>query len=297
MMEDGALSIASAGAAAESGSAFAGDPRAARAIAAIRRVNPRADPLARLPDVHPERIPRHIAIIMDGNGRWAERKGFPRQFGHLNGAASVRTVVEECGRIGVEVLTLYSFSVENWRRPRDEIDALMRLCLSYCEGEREALVRENIRFRVIGRREGLPLEVREAIEGVVRATEVCTGPMLCLALNYSARAEIVDAARRLAAEARAGRLDPAEIDEAAFESRLYTAGIPDPDLLIRTAGECRVSNYLLWQISYAELHVSPALWPDFGISELHAAVRDFASRRRRFGGLDTEPGVAGNGTA
>jgi undecaprenyl diphosphate synthase len=266
-------------------SPFAADPAAIAAIDAIRRRNPKADPLARLPDVHPARIPRHIAIIMDGNGRWAQERGHPRIFGHRNGAAAVRRVVEECGRLGVEVLTLYSFSLENWKRPQDEVDALMALCLAYLGAERDGLIREGIRFRVIGRREGLPPEVVQAIDEVTEATRAGRTATLCLAINYGARAEIADAARALAAEAAAGALDPASITEEALAARLSTAGLPDPDLLIRTAGEMRVSNFLLWQISYSELFVTQALWPDFGAADLHAAIRDYAGRTRRFGGL------------
>lgn len=262
------------------------DPSVVAAIERLRRVSPGADPLSLLPDVHPGRIPRHIAVIMDGNGRWAAERGFPRVFGHRNGASAVREVVETCGTLGVEVLTLYSFSAENWKRPTEEVEALMALCVLYCDGEREALVRENIRVRVIGRREGLPADVLGALERVQEATAGCTGPMLCLAINYGSRDEIVDAARAIAERVRAGELEPGEIDHDVFAASLYTAGIPDPDLLIRTAGEMRVSNYLLWQISYAELHVAGVCWPDFGAERLCDAVRDFASRRRRFGGLD-----------
>ena len=267
-------------------SPFAADPSALAAVARMRRVSPHADPLAALPDVHPERIPRHIAIIMDGNGRWAAERGFPRIFGHRNGAAAVRSTIEECGRLGVEVVTLYSFSSENWKRPADEVDALMDLCITYCDGQTEALVRENVRLRVVGRREGLPPDVVAALDRVESATAGCTGPTLCLALNYGSRTEIADAARAIARDVAAGRLDPERVDEAALEARLYTAGMPDPDLLIRTAGEHRLSNYLLWQLSYAEIHVAEVCWPDFSPGHLHAAVRDFASRRRRFGGLD-----------
>jgi len=262
------------------------DERARVVIERMRRVNPDADPLRYLPDVHPERIPRHVAIIMDGNGRWAERQGFPRVFGHRNGAISVRAVVEQAGRLGIEYLTLFSFSSENWQRPREEIEALMQLCVAYCRGEREALLRQNIRVRVIGSREGLPGEVVEALDELVEATGKCTGPTLCLAINYGARAEIVEAARALAREAASGRLDPEAIDEQAFAGRLQTAGMPDPDLLIRTAGQLRVSNYLLWQISYAELYVSDVYWPEFGAEQLNQAVRAYAARDRTFGGLN-----------
>ncbi len=261
------------------------DDAAREALARMRALTPRADPLRHLPGVHPARIPRHIAIIMDGNGRWAAERGFPRLFGHRNGARAVRAAVEECGRLGVEVLTLYSFSSENWKRPPEEIDALMDLCVAYLDGEREALVREGVRLRVIGGRRELPARVVEAIERVEAATAGVRGPTLCLAINYGSRTEIVDAARSLARDAAAGRLDPESIDEALVSGRLCTAGLPDPDLLIRTAGEMRVSNFLLWQISYAELHVTDVLWPDFGPADLHKAIRDYASRSRRFGGL------------
>lgn len=286
-MSDTAVNAVECGAPAAV-SLFLNDPAALAAVERMRRVSPKADPMARLPDVHPARIPRHIAIIMDGNGRWAKQRGFPRVFGHRNGASAVRTVIEECGLLGVEALTLYSFSLENWRRPPEEIGGLMLLYLTYLEGERERIMRENMRFVQIGRRDNLPPEVLEAVDRMVSDTAANTGPTLCLAVNYGARAEIVDAARALARDAAAGRIDPDSIDEEAVASRLYTAGIPDPDLLIRTAGELRVSNYLLWQISYAELHVTDVLWPDFGVEQLHAAIRDYAQRRRRFGGLDED---------
>jgi undecaprenyl diphosphate synthase len=267
-------------------SAYAADPRALAAVERMRRTTPKADPLLYLPDVHPERIPRHVAIIMDGNGRWAQQRGFPRVFGHRNGAAAVRTVIEEAAALGIEVLTLYSFSLENWKRPSDEIQGLMDLYVLYIEGERERIMRENIRFVQIGRREGLPPQVVDAVERLMADTAKNTGPTLCLAVNYGARAEIVDAMRAIAKKVEAGQLSASAIDEHTISSNLYTHGIPDPDLLIRTAGEMRVSNYLLWQISYAELYVTPTLWPDFGIPEFHAAIRDYAGRKRRFGGLD-----------
>jgi undecaprenyl diphosphate synthase len=237
--------------------------------------------------VHPARIPRHIAIIMDGNGRWAQQRGFPRIFGHRNGAPVVRTMVEECGKLGVECLTLYSFSLENWKRPADEIQALMDLYTTYIDGEADRIVRENIRFRQIGRRDGLPAPVLEAVDRLTALTARNTGPMLCLAVNYGARAEIVDAMRSIGRRIQAGQISPEQIDDELISQNLYTAGIPDPDLLIRTAGEMRVSNYLLWQISYAELHVTDVLWPDFSVEDLHRAIRDYAGRSRRFGGLET----------
>jgi len=273
-------------------SPHAADPAALEIVRRMRERSPKADPLGRLPDVHPARIPRHIAIIMDGNGRWANQRGFPRVFGHRNGAAAVRTVLEECGKLGVEVLTLYSFSMENWKRPAEEVQALLDLYTNYLDGELDRLMRENIRFRQLGRREGLPDAVLETVDRIVAKTENNTGATLCLAVNYGARAEIADACRSIAIDVAAGRIKPDDISPDTISCRLYTAGLPDPDLLIRTAGEMRISNYLLWQISYAELHVTPVLWPDFGVAELHAAIRDYAARSRRFGGLEDATGPA-----
>jgi len=267
-------------------SLWSSDAEALRIVESMRRRSPNADPIGRLADVHPGRIPRHIAIIMDGNGRWALNRGFPRIFGHRNGASVVRTIVEECGNLGVECLTLYSFSLDNWKRPSDEVAALMNLYTTYLDGESDEIRRKNIRFVQIGRRDGLPPEVLEASDKLVRLTAANTGATLCLAVNYGARAEIVDAVREIARKIDAGELKPDEIGERTVADHLYTAGLPDPDLLIRAAGEMRVSNYLLWQISYAELHVTNTLWPDFGIADLHAAIRDFAKRSRRFGGLE-----------
>ncbi len=262
-------------------------------VAAMRARNPRADPVGRLPDVHPSRIPRHVAIIMDGNGRWAKERGFPRVFGHRAGAGVVRTVVEEAKVLGIEAITLYSFSLENWKRPAEEVAALMQLCEAYVVGERARLVEEGLRFRVIGRREGLPGEVTRAIDETEAATREGRAGTLCLAINYGSRAEIVDAARALARDVAAGRLSAGEIDEAAFATRLYAPELPEPDLLIRTAGEMRISNFLLWQISYAELVVTERLWPDFGVADLHEAVRAFARRERRFGGLGARDSAVG----
>ncbi len=257
------------------------------ALARMAAVDPRANPAALLPDVPPSRIPRHIAIIMDGNGRWAAQRSLARSAGHRAGGKAVRATLEACSALGVEMLTLYSFSIENWKRPAAEIDALMALYLEYMAAERHTLVEHNIRFMQIGRRDGLSPEVLKALELTLDATKDCTGPILNLAVNYGGRADIVDAARSLAERARRGELDPKDIDEAAMSDALSTAGQPDPDLLIRTAGEMRVSNFLLWEISYAELHVTPTLWPDFDADALHAAIRDYASRNRRFGGLNS----------
>ena len=231
------------------------------------------------------RLPRHVAIIMDGNGRWAQRQGLPRIEGHRRGVASVRRVTEHCARRGIEQLTLYCLSSENWRRPAAELSFLMHLLEQYVIEERSLLMRERIRLSMIGRREGLPDSTLGALD---RTVELCAGNdglRLCLAINYGSRAEIVEAARRLAIDACAGRIDPQDFDEELFASRLDTAGMPDPDLLIRTAGEMRLSNFLLWQISYAELWVTDVAWPEFAESHLDAAFTAFAARDRRFGGL------------
>ena len=239
-----------------------------------------------LADVPPERRPRHIAIIMDGNGRWAIGRKLPRIAGHRAGARSVREIVTECGRLGINTLTLYSFSTENWKRPTIEVDALMALYLEYLGKERQELLDNNVRFHQIGRREGLPASVLAAVDETISATAQCTGLNLVLALNYSSRAEITDAVQAIAEDVKAGRLQPRDITEKTISDHLYTAGLPDPDLLVRTAGEMRVSNYLLWQISYAEIYVADVFWPDFTKAHLHAAIRDYANRNRRFGALD-----------
>lgn len=230
-------------------------------------------------------LPRHLAIIMDGNGRWAGRQGLPRLAGHQAGARTVDLITTECARLGLEALTLYSFSSENWKRPADEVDALMTLCQAHLVDQRARMIENGIRFRRIGRREGLPTSVLDASDACEEATRHCSGLTLCLALNYGGRSELTDAARTLATEVAAGRLDPDSIDEAALAARLYTHGLPDPDLLVRTAGEMRISNFLLWQISYAELVVTDVTWPDFGTPELHAAFQVFAGRARRFGAI------------
>ena len=231
------------------------------------------------------RIPRHIAIIMDGNGRWAASRGLPRIAGHREGARRVRAVVEECARLGVEALTLYSFSSENWKRPEDEVTALMELARHHLQLERQMMLANNVRFRRIGRREGLPAPVLAELDRTEDETSTCTGMTLCLAMNYGSRQEIVDAVQTVAQRVRRGELDPGAIDEAAISGALDTHGLPDPDLLVRTAGERRISNFLLWQISYAELYVTDVLWPEFKVPELAAAIDDFNARRRTYGGL------------
>jgi undecaprenyl diphosphate synthase len=247
--------------------------------------------MADLADIPPEKFPRHIAVIMDGNGRWAVKRGLERVKGHQEGAKSVRAVVTECARLrkehgGPDVLTLYSFSLENWKRPTSEVSFLMQMYIDYLRSERVTMMDNNIRFRQIGRLENLPDAVMDEVNITLEETKNNDGLQLVLALNYGSRAEIVDAVRDIAQQVKDGRLDVRDIDEQLISDHLYTAGLPDPDLLIRTAGELRVSNYLLWQISYAELFVSDVLWPDFGINDLHAAIRAFAGRNRRFGALD-----------
>jgi undecaprenyl diphosphate synthase len=230
-----------------------------------------------------EQLPAHIAIIMDGNGRWAAQRHLPRVEGHRAGIDSVRDVVETSARLGIDVLTLYAFSVENWKRPRAEVATLMMLLKRYIRLELNTLLRNNIRFQVIGRPEELSPDVQDELEFGIGKTATNTGMLFNIALNYGGRAEIVDAARR----AIASGMSPDDLDEARFGSLLYTAGQPDPDLLIRTSGEMRVSNYLLWQIAYAEIYVTDTLWPDFRRRHLLDAVLAYQKRERRYGGIPT----------
>ena len=244
-----------------------------------------------LADIPPEKFPRHIAVIMDGNGRWAVRQGKRRVFGHERGATTVRNVVTECARLrerfgGPDYLTLYSFSIENWRRPADEVAFLMHMYVEYLRAERETMMRNNIQFRQIGRLDHLPDEVLREVDVTLAETAKNTGLTLTLALNYGSRAEITDAVRAIAAKVQRGELAPDDIEEATIDAHLYTAGMADVDLLIRTAGEMRISNYLLWQISYAELVVTDVLWPEFGADDLYRSIRAFSQRNRRFGALD-----------
>jgi undecaprenyl diphosphate synthase len=239
-----------------------------------------------LSDVPAEKRPKHIAIIMDGNGRWAQRQGMPRIEGHRYGVSSVRRVTEECARLHLGQLTLYCLSSENWKRPQHELDFLMHLLEQFLVEERSTLARENIRLNVIGRREGIPKNVLHEMDKTVEFSRNNTGLRLCLAINYGGRGEIEDAVRRIVHEVREERIKLADLSEETISDHLYTAGMPDPDLLIRTAGEMRISNFLLWQISYAELWVTSHCWPEFTEADLHAAIRDFAARDRRFGGLN-----------
>jgi undecaprenyl diphosphate synthase len=234
----------------------------------------------------PDRLPQHVAMIMDGNGRWARQRGLPRFAGHRAGAATVRLIVEECARLRLRQLTLYSFSTENWNRPAEEVAMLMDLYVEYMRSQRALLIDNNIQFVQIGRREGLPAPVLAELENTLAATRGNTGMTLCLAINYGSRTEITDAVRAIAREIADGAITPEQITEQTISEHLYTAGMPDPDLLIRTAGEMRISNYLLWQISYAELYVTEVPWPEFSIAELYKALHNYAARNRRFGGVD-----------
>lgn len=236
--------------------------------------------------LEPDGIPRHIAVIMDGNGRWATERGLPRFQGHEQGAKIVESVATHCVDCGVEYLTLYSFSMQNWKRPQDEIDFLMYLYAAYLDGIRPTLMKLNVKLEHLGRRDPLPQEVLDALDGTMDATAANTGMTLGLALNYGSRTEILDAVRFLAQKAKDGIVDPLAIEEKDISDHLDTAGWHDPDLIVRTSGEMRISNFLLWQISYAEIWVTEHCWPEFRESDLHQAIRDFAARDRRFGGLN-----------
>lgn len=224
---------------------------------------------------------------MDGNGRWAERQGLPRIEGHRRGVASVRRTVEECARLDIAQLTLYCLSSENWKRPQEELDFLMHLLEQYMIEERSTIMDQNIVVRTIGRRDGIPDQVQREMDKTIDMSASNTGTCLCLAINYGGRAEVLDAVQGIAEEVKRGELQPDELTEQHLSDHLYTKGMPDPDLLIRTAGEMRISNFLLWQISYAELWVTQRCWPEFEETDLHQAIRDFAGRERRFGGLNS----------
>jgi len=239
--------------------------------------------------IDPNRLPAHIAIIMDGNGRWAKKRNLPRAAGHKAGIEAVRIAVETCTRLGIKALTLYAFSVENWKRPRTEVDMLWRLLRVYLRHELPEILSNGIRFTCMGRLDGLPPQVRQELQNAIDATAHNHGMRLNVAINYSGRAELVDAINAIIGDARLeGRLRDLRIDEEAIASRLYTADLPDPDLLIRTSGEMRISNFMLWQIAYAELYVTGTLWPDFKRVDLLNAVVDYQKRDRRFGGLSPE---------
>ena len=229
------------------------------------------------------RIPQHVAIIMDGNGRWAQRRGLPRIHGHQVGTESVRAIVRACKKAGVKYLTLYAFSVENWVRPKTEIRGLMRILKRFLTREEKELHENQVRLRVIGRLHDLPADVQAELKRVMKATEHYTGGQLILALSYGGRAEIVDAVRSIADKVKKGEISPDSIDEMTIAENLYAPDIPDPDLMIRTSGEFRISNFLLWQLSYAEFYITDVLWPDFREEEFAKALEAYSRRRRRFG--------------
>ncbi|MEE8166249.1 MAG: isoprenyl transferase [Myxococcota bacterium] len=230
-----------------------------------------------------DRIPRHVAVIMDGNGRWAQCRGLERSAGHREGIESVREIIRACRDYGVEFLTLYAFSIENWSRPRGEVSELMRLLEGYLETELDEVMGYDARVRSIGRLDRLPPSTRRAVENAVRKTACNRGMQLIFALSYGGRAELVDAARHMMRDAEAGKIDPEDLDEKAFATYLYAPDLPDPDLLIRTGSEQRISNFLLWQIAYSELHLSQKMWPEFRRADFEKALADYQGRERRFG--------------
>jgi len=234
-------------------------------------------------DLDPGRMPRHVAIVMDGNGRWAKKKGRPRQVGHRAGVHTVREIVKAASELGIEVLTLFAFSTENWNRPKWEVTSLMRLIIQSIRGEIAEINRNNVKITVSGRWDELPEANQQAIRFALKKTGHNTGLKLNLALNYGGRREIIEATRRIAEDIQEGKLTPDAINEPLFESYLYTAGLPDPDLFIRTSGEMRISNFLLYQLAYTEIVVSPVLWPEFTRQHFYQTIREYQSRERRFG--------------
>ncbi len=240
-------------------------------------------------DLEADRLPQHVAIIMDGNGRWAQRRHLPRIAGHRAGVQSARTVIETCARLNIPALTLYAFSMENWRRPKAETDFLMRLLREYLRKELPVIHRNNIRLLVIGRSDQLPAAVLKDVDRAMEQTAGNTGMKLAVALNYGGRAELVDAFNRILQRRGQNGQPPVPVDEEMISQNLYTAGLPDPDLLVRTSGEMRVSNFLLWQIAYAEIYVTETLWPDFTRAQLYEALLEFQKRERRYGGLAVKP--------
>ncbi|GAB3640721.1 isoprenyl transferase [Spirosoma arcticum] len=238
--------------------------------------------------IDPDNLPQHIAVIMDGNGRWAKRQGAARIFGHHNAIKAVRETTEGCAELGVKYLTLYAFSTENWNRPKYEVDALMTLLVHTIRGEIKTLMDNNVRLTTIGHTESLPLDCQNELAEAMRETQNNTGLTLILALSYSGRWEIIEAVRQLATEVRDGRLTPDEIDDALFGQYLTTGGIPDPELMIRTSGEMRISNFMLWQLAYSELYMPDVLWPDFRKNHLYEAILSYQQRERRFGKISEQ---------
>lgn len=244
-----------------------------------------SSPLAHLSSEARASLPRHVAIIMDGNGRWAKQRGLPRVEGHRQGAESARAIIRAAGELGINYLTLYAFSVENWNRPKDEVDALMKYLVHYLKSETSELNKSNVKLEVIGQIYRLPENVQEQLKKTLNTLSKNNGLTLIMALSYGGRTEIVEAVRSIAQKVREGRLDPPDINEQVIAQHLWTRNIPDPDVLIRTSGEMRISNFLLWQISYAELVITPTFWPDFRKSQFYAALEEYACRHRRFGGV------------
>lgn len=230
-----------------------------------------------------DKLPRHLAVIMDGNGRWAQERMLKRIIGHQKGVETVRVIVEECSRLGIKYLTLFAFSAENWLRPKTEVKSLMALLKKYIRVETARMLDSNIRFNVIGAREELPPDVNQAVQEAIDKTARNSGMVLTLALSYGARQELLTAAKRIAADLASGHLASDEVDEKTFSSYLFTSGMPDPDFLIRTSGEMRISNFLLWQLAYTELYFTDVNWPEFTAQELHRALHDYQCRERRFG--------------
>ncbi len=252
---------------------------------ALFRSKPNTESLSQSASLESLRMPKHVAVIMDGNGRWAQARGLPRVEGHRRGAKSVQRILEACGELAIPYLTLYCFSNENWKRPKDELSFLMGLLKTYLIQERPTLIKNDIRLVIIGRREGIPDDVLFEMDQSVEQSKNGKSLTLCLAINYGSRQEIVDAVRSIVKDVQSGLVDPAAIDEMLIASHLYTTGIPDPDLLIRTSGEMRISNYLLWQISYSEIWITEKSWPEFDKDDLIQAISDYNKRDRRFGGL------------
>ncbi|MBN8822267.1 MULTISPECIES: isoprenyl transferase [unclassified Spirosoma] len=238
--------------------------------------------------INPSNLPQHIAVIMDGNGRWAKRQGAARVFGHRSAIKAVREVTEGCAELGVKYLTLYAFSTENWNRPKFEVDALMTLLVHTIRDEIKTLMNNNVRLATIGNIDSLPTDCRRELSEAIRETSQNTGLTLILALSYSGRWDIVEAAKRLAEDVRDGKLTPEQIDETAFSHHLTTGDIPDPELMIRTSGEMRISNFMLWQLAYAELYMPDVLWPDFRKIHLHEAIVNYQQRERRFGKISEQ---------
>lgn len=254
-------------------------------------IKPGSDEAVLLEKIDPLRLPRHIAIIMDGNGRWAKLRGKPRIFGHQAGAESVKTIVETCARLEIEAVTLYAFSTENWKRPKAEISGLMSMLKRYLRSEFDVVKRNNIRFRAIGNLAGLAPDIQKELADAMKGTSSNSGTMLNVALNYGGRAEILEACKKAAADCIARGVSPENLAEADIEKWLYTSGLPDVDLLVRTSGEMRISNFLLWQIAYSEIYVTPTLFPDFRRADIFKALIEYQNRERRFGDVSCEKGA------